>query len=81
MATIKYAIKQMEKLGPVVENGGFFTVRYNGYDLEVSRNGGGDSIATIYLKRASQDDDPMTDYWAGTFYRNMGQAINSIKNR
>jgi hypothetical protein len=78
MATIKYAIKQMEKLGTVIENNGFFTVQFNGYDLEVSKNGTYDEIATIYLKKSSMNDDLMTDYHAGSFYKNIGQAIKSI---
>lgn len=77
MAKLSYALKRMEKVGEVYKAGPFYEVRVGREIIRVTGNGGNDDIATINVRRVNDNDDIMTDYFAGSYYDNISQAIRS----
>jgi hypothetical protein len=47
----------------------------NRHVITVSRNGGGDEVATIKVGSVTDRDDPITDYYPGTYCDSLAQAI------
>ena len=77
MAKLSYALNRMEKVGEVYKAGPFYEVQVGKEIIRVSGNGGNDDIATINVRRVNDNDDIMTDYFAGSYYDNISQAIRS----
>ena len=80
MAKLSNAVKKMEKLGTVSNDGQFYRVEFNDHSLVITRNGRDDSIATISTCGLSMESerDSMTDYFPETFHDNFKQAVDFI---
>ena len=85
MASLKNAIKKLEKNGfAITNNTNSGIIIANKEDktryIIIRRNGGdlSDSIATIQVRKQYCDDDTTTDYFAGVFCRNITQAIRYV---
>ena len=69
----------------VVTMGNFYGIAYKGHTIQFGKNGTTEEITSPYVLRDGQQDDPMTDYFPGTFCDNLGQAFKMIdrfeKNR
>ena len=76
--TISNAIKTIERrLGktPIKNKYNEYAVNVNGRVLSFYKNGGGNDIVCINVRRENDHSDSMTDYSAGSFYDNLSQAI------
>ena len=75
------AIKKLAKFGKVEKCGGQYSAIINSNEVSFRVNGREDedsSICVIYVRPVHMEDDVMTDYFAGTFYRNLTQALKSV---
>ena len=77
MAKLSYVLNRMAKVGKVYKAGPFYEVRVGREIIRVNGNGGRDAVATINVRRVNDNDDIMTDYFAGSYYDNISQAIRS----
>ena len=77
--TVKNAFTKLEKNGfSISKKGNFFCAsKLNSrYLIEFLKNGGGsDSITCITVRREDDHTDLMTDYFAGTWCKNLTYAI------
>ena len=74
---ITNAIKKLEKAGfKINKSGGLYSAK-RGSDIINFRKNGGDSDQVICIRVRSEcdQDDQMTDYFAGVFCNNITQAI------
>lgn len=75
---ITNAIKKLEKAGFTVTNNGLF---YFGMKaglrsyVRFSRNGDGDTVATVGIRTHGEQDDSQADYFATTYCDSIAQAI------
>jgi sulfatase maturation enzyme AslB (radical SAM superfamily) len=71
------AIKKLEKAGfEVINDASRYSARRGNDIIEFIKNGGdSDQAICIRIMSASDRDDLMTDYSAGTFCDNLSQAI------
>jgi hypothetical protein len=53
--------------------------RKNGRVITCYRNGERDLVATINARSESDHDEPQSDYFAGSYYRNLAQAMRSAE--
>jgi len=75
---ITNAIKKLEKSGYTVTNEGmiFVAARENSKRvIEFIRNGGSDQIAVIKVRGSSESNDPVTDYYCGSYMDTITQAM------
>jgi hypothetical protein len=75
---ITNAIKKLEKAGYSVTNSGmiFVASRENqSRVIEFIRNGGSDEIAVIKVRGINDENDPMTDYYCGSYMDTITQAM------
>lgn len=74
---VQNAIKKLEKAGfTVQENSGRFVARNSGHrQIEFLRNGRSEEITCIHTRKIGEQDDSMTDYFAGIWHDNITQAI------
>jgi hypothetical protein len=79
MTTLAYAIKKIEKVAPVKKINSRYTAEVNGKVLEFTLNGRSDEVATVSIRAAWDKDDYMSDYHAGTFFDNIGQAVRYLE--
>jgi hypothetical protein len=73
--TIKNAIKKLEKFGKVTEQAGEWRAVRAGYEVSFLRNGRGDEATCYRTRRVTDHDDSQSDYFAGSFWPNITQAI------
>ena len=78
--TLTNAIKKAEKItgAKATIKGQHRYFEYKGFVLSFAQNGRYDEAANFYTRRKGQEDDLMTDYFAGTFHDNLTQAIDFI---
>jgi hypothetical protein len=85
--TIQNAIKKLEKNGFKVEKSEFdkpeqynrtFYATNPSYKRFIEIMTQGDDLSIIDLRTPGHDDDLMTDYHAGTFCKNITQAIRYV---
>jgi hypothetical protein len=72
------AIKKLEKAGYTITNSGmiFVAARANSNRvIEFIRNGGSDEIAVIKVRGSGEANDPMTDYYCGSYANTITQAM------
>ena len=71
------AIKKLEKAGcKVINEGSRYSARRENDIVEFIQNGGGsDQAICIRIMSVNDQDDIMTDYFAGTYCDNLSQAI------
>ena len=72
------AIKRLGKLTKVEKNGQFFYGEINSSLVEFAANGKIDedtNITCIRVRRTNDNNDSMTDYFAGVWCDNLSQAI------
>lgn len=70
---ITNAIKKLKKFGKVEQNGQQYSVTHKG-EVVSFRNQDG-RIIVIGVRRENDHSDPMTDYSAETYCRNLSQAF------
>jgi hypothetical protein len=71
--TTKAAISKLSKLGEVQRNGRNYWVEYNGHIISGWEQDGRSTHLTVRSK--NDHDDPQTDYYAGSYCRNIAMAI------
>jgi ribosomal protein L37AE/L43A len=76
MAKTSYAIKRLSKYGEVehVEGSGLYTCCFNEVVIQFYDQNG--EAICIRARRVDDHDDFQTDYFAGSYYDNISQAIN-----
>jgi|GEM_PF-3158506 len=76
MAKTSYAIKRLAKYGEVehLEGSGLYTCTFNEVVIQFYDQDG--EAICIRAHRVDERDDPYTDYFAGSYYDNISQAIN-----
>jgi len=78
------AVKKVQRAYPEAEfqihNGRFSTI-INGKILSFIENGEYDSINCIHVKGVNEEDDVYTDYFPGSFFSNISQAIRYLGYR
>lgn len=77
------AIKKLSKLTKVEQNGQQFWGVINGNVVEFMANGRiqeDTTICCIRVRGIKEEDDSMTDYFCGVWYRNLTAAIRSTQN-
>lgn len=81
--TIKNAIKKLSKYGKVQVNSvNEHWIEYKGYIISFFPNGSCDpnnSITCEHTKRIGEKSDPNSDYFPGSFWPNLTQAINHVE--
>lgn len=78
MATVAYGKKQLQKLGTVHQQGGKYWVEYHGYCVSFLANGENrpdQSMICEHTVRIGQEADSQTDYFPGSYWPNLTQAI------
>jgi hypothetical protein len=74
--TITNAVKKLGTFGTVsAEECGEWRATKGGYEVSFLRNGHGDQVTCFRTRRVTDQDDSQTDYFAGSFWPNMTQAI------
>ena len=84
MATVAYGIKTLGKLGAVQHQGTSYWVDYRGYRISFLTNGEDkpeNSLTCEHVQRVGEVSDPQSDYYPGSFYANLSQAIASVMRR
>ncbi len=76
MAKTSYAIKRLSKYAEVevAEGSGLHTCVFNEVVIQFHDQGG--RAICIRARRENEHDDPYTDYFAGSYYDNISQAID-----
>ena len=76
MAKTSYAIKRLSKYAPVEvsEGSGLHTCCFNEVVIQFYDQDG--KAICIRVRRVDDHDDPYTDYFPGSYYDNISQAIN-----
>ena len=80
---LENAIKKLSKFGKVENVGSLYFAKINNSIVEFMRNGSidaGYNITCIRMRLASDCDDSMTDYCAGTWCKTLTQAIKMASN-
>jgi len=80
--TTANAEKKLAKLTgeKVLRDGRTSYVIYKGHVVSFGnqRNNGEETASMFHTRRVNDHSDPMTDYFAGTFHKNLNQAIRFI---
>lgn len=69
------AIKKLGTFAPVAEENGRYYATRNGHTISFLKNGV-DGITCCHSRRNSEKDDLQSDYFAGSYFDNLTQAIN-----
>lgn len=75
---LRNAIKKLEKFGTIENNGSLYYARIENSVVEFMRNGREEdecNITCIRVRGIKDEDDTMTDYFAGVWCDNLTQAI------
>ena len=76
------ALKVLHKASFDVDGGGSYlkaTLAGFRYGISIYRNGGGsENVATIKTFPVGVPDDPQTDYFPGTYWPSLRQAIEAV---
>ena len=72
--TLENAIKKLSKVAKIETNGLHYWGQIGGHMVEFMKNSVGD-ISCIRVRGVRDEDDIMTDYFAGVWCDNLSQAI------
>lgn len=74
------AIKKLEKVSSrVTTTGRQITAEVNNYLVELTTQD--NEVSVIRVRRATDIDDPMSDYSAGSFFDNLNQVLRFVEGR
>ncbi len=57
---------------------GMFGTTYKGYEISFICTNGMDAIDCIYLRKLGHEDEPISDYLAGSFRSTLAAAVATI---
>ena len=82
--TVQNAIKKLSKYGKVQKDGtNMYFIQYKGYIVSFRCNGADTpetSIVCEHTQRYYEKSDSMTDYFPGSYWDNLTQAIKYVDN-
>ena len=84
MATIAYGIKKLGEIGTVQHEGGRYWVDYKGYRISFLANGEDkpdNSLTCEHTVRIGQEADPQSDYYPGSYWDSLTQAIRIVQQK
>ncbi len=80
--TVKNAIKKITTNYPdvkIIQNKNIYETIIDNHLLSFIDNGGSGEITCIHIQKKIDKSDPMADYFPGSFFDNISQAIRYIK--
>lgn len=78
---LENGIKRLSKYGAIENVGGKYWIIVNGYEVSFLINGTSGNVVCFHTQRVSEKTDSNADYFPGSYWKNLSQALRFVEKR